>query len=142
MKQEGENAARFEYFLTSSDIPYRSVCEQKNDIIYLEHTIENGPAVSLGVMISSDNTGIRLYLFNYISIKSNDGIMAALRVINALKEGPVCFIDEDKDIILQLDVPMMKTFSAHSLYRLCEYMFLWAERLYLPLMEAAAFQSN
>lgn len=142
MMQEGENAARFEYYLNSLDIPYHSVNDNNNDIIYLERELENGPTVSLGVMITPDNSGMRLYMFNYINIRTPSGVLAALVVINAQEDGPVCFIDEDRDVILQMDVPIFSAFSACNVYRLCEYMFDWAERLYPPLMRSLLSQSN
>ena len=142
MMETGENAARFEFFLNSLDIPYRSVNDKHNDIFYLERELGNGPSVSLGVMITPDNSGMRLYMFNYINIRTSSGVLAALEVINAQEEGPVCFIDEDRDIILQMDVPVLSIFSARSIYKLCEYMFDWAEKLYAPLMKSLLAQSN
>ena len=81
--ETGENAARFEFFLNSLDIPYHSVNDKNNDIFYLERELENGPSVSLGVMITPDNSGMRLYMFNYINIRTSSGVLAALEVINA-----------------------------------------------------------
>ena len=142
MMDAGENAARFEYYLNSLDITYHSVKDKNNDIIYLERELENGPNVSLGVMITPDNSGVRLYMFNYINIKTSSGVLSALEIINAQEDGPVCSIDEDRDVILQIDVPIFDIFSASSLYKLCEYMFDWAARLYPLIMKALLTQSN
>ena len=84
MMDAGENAARFEYYLNSLDITYHSVKDKNNDIIYLERELENGPNVSLGVMITPDNSGVRLYMFNYINIKTSSGVLSALEIIGML----------------------------------------------------------